>query len=1231
MIKYSPILRKGVNIMPRRTFDLRSLALGIAILGITSSVFGGGPIGKKLIVASSRQEQTVQLGTARGRLKAHRLRLLAKLSETTGTAQASATAKQLQAMGERITKRYGKLPQLLVLEQDDAARLRVAATGMSHADQLNTRIKALRSSGLFEFVEPDWVVNVQATPSDAAFADGRLWGLRNTGQSGGLAGADLGAVAAWDVTTGNSSIVVGVIDTGIRYTHQDLAGNMWQNPGETPGNGIDDDGNGVVDDVFGLNAITGSGNPMDDNGHGSHCAGTIGAVANAGGPHVGVAWQVRLMALKFLGSDGSGYTSDAIECIDYAIARGVDILSNSWGGGGYSLALATAIQRALDAGILFVAAAGNESNNNDVIAQYPANYTHNNVISVAALDRSDQLAGFSNYGATTVDLGAPGVDIYSCVANSDSAYAYYSGTSMATPHVAGVAALVAAQYPGIAVAEMRQRLLSAVVPVAALAGRCTTGGRVNAPGSLSVASDGILEVSVSAASNPLAAQEPAAFYVRVSDLSPVLNATVTGGFTGDSPVSFLDNGTAPDVTGGDGVYSATLTAPDITGNADVAVDVSAPGKVSTSVTQNFSVVGRPSNDDFADRITIPAGITSVSGDNRNATVESGEPLYAGGAGNQTVWWTWTAPADGPVTISTTGSDFDTILAVYLGSAVHALLRIAGNDDSDGLQSSVTFSARSGFSYAIQVNGYGSASGDVQLNLSALTGAPRIADEPDDVRVLLGNPFSIQVQADGQAPLMYQWYQDGGPVSGAIASTYSRAAAVLADEGTYHVVVSNALGTVTSRSVFVAVELVDVRPDNDDFAGAEELPGESGRLLASTALATGETGEPDHAGVAAPLASIWYWWTAPATGRLNVNTFESGYDTVLVAYRGATLGTLTVVAGNDDTGGLQSELDFAVSGGVTYRIAVDGYGDAVGDVSLAYEFTEGSTPPALDFDGDGLSDVASYQMGSGLWSILQSGVAPPNDNITQKWGVAGDIPVPGDYDGDGETDIAVFRIYTGVWYVILSKTDEYAHGKWGITADVPVCGDYDGDGFSDLAIFRRDTSTWYIHHSSDGSSTVQKWGVAGDTPVPADYDGDGRTDVGIYRYSTKQWVIQLSGGGTVLRRKWGVGDDIPVPADYDGDKMADIAVFRPSTGHWFVLLTATATPVIQKWGIPGDTPVPADYDGDDVSDFAIRRPSVGKWIIERSSDETALVRLREGGDWEPVLPQYHINQLFGFVP
>ena len=187
---------------------------------------------------------------------------------------------------------------------------------------------------------------------------------------------------------------------------------MWRNPAEIAGNGVDDDNNGYVDDVFGINAISGSGNPFDDNDHGTHVAGTIGATANGGGPHVGVAWNVRLMALKFLPAAGGGLLSDAIECINYAISKGANIMNNSWGGGGFSTALSNAIERARVANILFVAAAGNEGSNNDVSPAYPASYTHANIVSVAAIDRRNQRASFSNFGRSSVDLAAPGVEIF---------------------------------------------------------------------------------------------------------------------------------------------------------------------------------------------------------------------------------------------------------------------------------------------------------------------------------------------------------------------------------------------------------------------------------------------------------------------------------------------------------------------------------------------------------------------------------------------------------------------------------------------------------------------------------------------------------------------------------------------------------------------------------------------------------------------------------------------------
>jgi subtilisin family serine protease len=274
-----------------------------------------------------------------------------------------------------------------------------------------------KTTGSVVSAEPDFIRQGLLVPNDPKYLDGTLWGL-NQGND-----ADIDAPEAWDVRTAASGIVVAVIDTGIRYTHQDLAANAWTNPGEIAGDRIDNDGNGYVDDVRGIDAYNRDGDPMDDQGHGTHCAGTIGATGNNGIGLTGVAWGVRLMALKFLSSTGSGADSDAVTCIDYARLKGAKVLSCSWGGGGAGTSLQAAIERARTAGILMVAAAGNESNNNDLNPSYPASYPHDNIISVASTTSTDALSSFSNYGATSVDLGAPGSSIYSTVSSSDTAYA----------------------------------------------------------------------------------------------------------------------------------------------------------------------------------------------------------------------------------------------------------------------------------------------------------------------------------------------------------------------------------------------------------------------------------------------------------------------------------------------------------------------------------------------------------------------------------------------------------------------------------------------------------------------------------------------------------------------------------------------------------------------------------------------------------------------------------------
>jgi subtilisin family serine protease len=321
-------------------------------------------------------------------------------------------------------------------------------------------------------------------PDDPLFKD--QWALSNNGQNGGKNKADIGALKAWSKTQGSRDIVVAVLDSGVDYTHPDLVANMWIRPDNIPA--YKDDELGTFDDLHGFDVDANASDPMDDNGHGTHCAGIIGAEGNNGEGIAGVNWHVQIMPLKFMGRGGFGTTKDAIEAINYAIDRkraGVNIrvINASWGSMLYSKALEDAIRAAGEEGILFVAAAGNNSTSNDKLPHYPSNYDLPNVISVAALDRNDTLASFSNFGVKTVHIAAPGKEIPSTWLNDD--YRDASGTSMAAPYVSGVAALILANEPKLSVEKLRDRILKSVDKIDSLTDKVKSGGRINAEKALS--------------------------------------------------------------------------------------------------------------------------------------------------------------------------------------------------------------------------------------------------------------------------------------------------------------------------------------------------------------------------------------------------------------------------------------------------------------------------------------------------------------------------------------------------------------------------------------------------------------------------------------------------------------------------------------------------------------------------------------------------------------------------
>jgi subtilisin family serine protease len=354
--------------------------------------------------------------------------------------------------------------------------------------------REIESDAAVEFVEPNYIYTHQATVSNDTYFN-VLWGMQSVNST---PANDYGsqASAAWAAgKTDCSTVYVGIIDEGYMYTHTDLAANAGKNLGEIAGNKKDDDGNGYVDDVYGWDFDGNNSTVFDgvQDDHGTHVAGTIGAVGGNAKGVAGMCWQVKLLDAKFLGNLG-GTLANAVKAVDYftnlktRIKNPLNIVAtnNSWGGGGYSLALENAIGRANDAGILFVAAAGNSANNNDASASYPASYPNANVISVAAITSTGELASFSNYGHNSVDLGAPGSNIASTIPVKSGGkiidgYAYYSGTSMATPHVTGACALYAATHPGVLASEIKKAIIddATATPTPALADKTATGGRLN--------------------------------------------------------------------------------------------------------------------------------------------------------------------------------------------------------------------------------------------------------------------------------------------------------------------------------------------------------------------------------------------------------------------------------------------------------------------------------------------------------------------------------------------------------------------------------------------------------------------------------------------------------------------------------------------------------------------------------------------------------------------------------
>lgn len=516
----------------------------------------------------------------------------------------------------------------------DTAAMRAAGAGVVERVTLgaglsvDAAIAALRNRPGVISAEPNWKVSAAAISNDPSYANGSLWGMygddlpASSGPAGTTNQFGSQAEKAWDAGfTGSSSVVVGIIDEGIDITHPDLKDNIWVNPFETPGDGIDNDGNGYIDDINGWDFFYDNNTVYDvgEDDHGTHVAGTIGGAGGNGLGVAGVNWDVTMISTKFLGP-GGGYTSDAIMAVDYLTdlktRHGINIVAsnNSWGGGGYSAALHSAIIRSAKANILFVAAAGNNASNNDATANYPSNYStlqgtstttaasYEAVIAVAALTNTGSLASYSNFGATTVDIGAPGSGILSTL--SGGTYGTYSGTSMATPHVTGAVALYASAYPAASGAAIRDAILATGRPTSSLAGKSVTGDRLDVAAALNAAPAVGISITGGSVVEGNSGTRQLAFTVALSAAAP---ATVTVNFS-------TANGTA--TAGSDyASQSGTLAfAPGETSKT-ILVDVIGDTVVEANETFTIALSGASANA----RIQTTSATGTITNDDQSPT------------------------------------------------------------------------------------------------------------------------------------------------------------------------------------------------------------------------------------------------------------------------------------------------------------------------------------------------------------------------------------------------------------------------------------------------------------------------------------------------------------------------------------------------------------------------------------------------------------------------------------
>ena len=1088
----------------------------------------------------------------------------------------------------------------------------------SRSKNADALVTALQKNPNVVYAEPNFIVRLVGAPNDTSYA--QLWGLKNTGQtingSAGTAGADIDAEPAWTVTTGSSSIVVGVVDTGIDYNHPDLAANVWSNPG---GKGNAACGAGT----HGFNAITKTCDPMDDHSHGTHVSGTIGAVGNNGTGVAGVNWTTSIMGLKFLSYSGSGTTANAVAAIDFAVQAKIDgvnvrVLSNSWGGGPFSKALLDIINKANEHDILFVAAAGNNyGNNNDIYAHYPASYATPNMIAVAATDNRDDLAYFSNFGPTTVHLGAPGVSVLSTTPGNT--YSYFNGTSMATPHVAGVAALVLAKTPALTTAEVKSAILNNTDPISSLTGKTVTGGRLNAGRAVGATLPPDFSLKVSPGSRTVTQGGSTTYTVTITpqdgfsasvDLSVAgLPAGATASFsptstTSTSTLTITTSNTTP-------LASSTLTLTGISG----ALTRTASSFLTVASTPPIVPCGTMSSSIVAYMGTPAAVITADF--NRDGRPD----LAAASVSSNKV----------AILIANFGSTFQN--PVYYNTATAPLALAAADFNGDGKSDLAVANSGSNNVSILLGNGEGTFQAAVHYAAGTSPFAVATGDFNGDGKtdLAVGNNGSSNVSillgaGDGTFQAAVNYGAASGPFWVAVSDLDRDGNADLAvanfNAGKVSILMGNGDGTFQAAADYAAGSSPSgVAPGDFNGDGVPDLA-VSNYGSNNVSILIGNGDGTFQAAVHYAVGSGPYFVAVGdfnGDGRPDLATANGNASTVSVltgtgngafltavhyTYYDISPTQLTVGDFNGD-----GKADVAVAGLYGYIVMLRNTGicsQNCGTMAAAADYAAGATPDALaagDFNRDGAPDFAVANSASNDISIeLGAGDGTFNAGTTLGAGTNPEGVAAGDFNGDGKLDLATANSGSDDVSVFAGNGDGTFQTKVDYAAgDEPrsiLAADFNRDGRTDLAVANSgsDNVSILLGNGDATFQTAVNYG-AGTTPyglTAGDFNRDGRLDLAVANYgSANVSILGGNGNGTFGAATHVIAGTNPasiVAADLNRDGKPDLAVANRGSNSVSVLLGngggGFQSPLDHAAGTNPQAVIAADLNDDGILDLAV---------------------------------------------